>query len=55
MGTCKACKIDFKKKPPKPYKYPSNIPISKDMFDSVEKLRGDKNGRVNIRRNRPKR
>ena len=45
MAVCKSCQIDLSKKPKKEYKFPSDIPLSKDMVSTVNKLRSDTNGR----------
>ena len=40
MTKCKACQIDFSKLKDKPeFKYPTNIPVSKEMRDVVDGLR----------------
>lgn len=45
MSKCKACQIDFSKKPKREYKFPSSIPLSKDMVNTVNKLRRDTDAR----------
>ena len=40
---CKSCQIDFSKRNKKGFKYPDNIPVSKDMKQAVEIARGNNN------------
>lgn len=40
---CKSCQIDFSKRNKKGFKYPDNIPVSKDMKQAVEIARGKNN------------
>lgn len=39
---CKSCQIDFNNPPPtvkRKFRFPTNIPVSKEMQDTVTKLR----------------
>lgn len=49
MAKCKSCKIDLSKVK-NDYSYPKGIPISKEMKDTIEKLRRDKNASGSKRR-----